>query len=189
MSYFGNAGSYLIETIIGFYLFLVLARFWMQWTRSDFRNPIGQFIITITNPFILPLRKVLPSIGLADTASIVLAFIVAFLKTWLLIQLSPVKPGLEQIAIFAVSQVIRYSIYLFIFAVFVRIIMSWFNPYGEYNPLMAPLNSLSEPLMAPARRILPAIGGLDFSAILVIIFLNLSLILIADPIQGLSGLR
>lgn len=188
MSHFGNAGSYLVDTIIGFYLFLVLARFWMQWTRSDFRNPIGQFIITLTNPFIIPLRKFIPSIGTADTASIILALLIASIKTWLLASLSNIQPALEQIAIYAVSEVIRYSIYLFIFVVFVRIISSWFNPYG-YNPLMAPIISLSEPLMAPARRITPNLGGLDLSPMLVFIFLNLSLILIADPIQVASGLR
>ena len=179
----------MIETLFGFYLFIVLARFWMQWTRSEFRNPIGQFIITVTNPLIVPLRKIIPSVGLTDTASIVLAFIVAFIKTWLLLQLINIQPGLGQIAIYAVGEAIRYSIYLFIFAVIIRVIASWINPYGGYNPMLSPFVSLSEPIMAPARRILPPIGGLDFSVILVIIFLNLSLMLIADPIQGLSGLR
>ena len=74
MNYLGNAGIYLSETLFGLALFIASLRFWMQWVRADFRNPIGKFIITVTNPIVIPLRKVIPSIGKIDTSTVVVVY-------------------------------------------------------------------------------------------------------------------
>ena len=82
MFYFQNAADFLVQAVLGFAIYIVLLRFWMQWVRADFRNQLGQFIITVTNPIVIPLRKILPSIRTIDTATIVLGLIVAFIKVF-----------------------------------------------------------------------------------------------------------
>ena len=183
MNYIGNAGSYLSQTLFGFALFIVLLRFWMQWVRADFRNPFGQFIITLTNPFIIPLRKILPSIGSIDTATVVIAFVVASIKVFMLFTINQISPALLSFFTFTLGEVIQHSIYLFFAAIFIQIIVSWVNPYSDH-PIVSIARSLAEPIMAPARRLIPPIGGLDISPILVIIFLQLSLQLIVAPLKG-----
>jgi len=183
MPYLQNASHFLIQAIIGIAIYAVLLRFWMQWVRADFRNQLGQFIITVTNPIVIPLRKVLPSIGTIDTATIVLALIVSFIKVYAFFALGPydATPNLIQYAMMSVGVFIKYSIYLFIVCIFAQIIASWVNPHS-YNPILSVATSISNPIMAPARRLIPAIGGLDLSPILVLLFLQFSLRLIVAPL-------
>ncbi|NND82040.1 MAG: YggT family protein [Gammaproteobacteria bacterium] len=183
MNYLANATNFLSQAIIGFALYVVLLRFWMQWVRADFRNQIGQFIITVTNPVVLPLRKILPSIGAVDSATVVLAFCIALLKVFILFSLH--KANLEplRLAVVALSQVILFSIHLFMAAVIIQVIASWINPHG-YNPIVAVAHAIAEPILAPARRLIPSIGGLDLSPILVFLFLQLTIQLVVYPLQN-----
>lgn len=183
MNYLGNAGSYLSQTLLGFVLYIVLLRFWMQWVRADFRNPIGQFLITVTNPVIIPLRKLIPSIGVIDTATVVFAIIVALVKVYILFVINRIAPPLLPFLSFTLGEIIQHSIYILFAAIFIQIIASWVNPYSSH-PVVSIARSLAEPIMAPARKIIPAIGGLDLSPILVILFLQLSLQLIVAPLKG-----
>lgn len=184
MQYLGNAGSYLADTLLGFYLYIILIRFWMQWVHADFRNPLGQFIITVTNPVVVPLRRLLPSIGAIDTATVVFAFAIALLKIVILVSLLGANPEWLKLAMYAFGEIIRCSVYIFMFAIFINIILSWVSPHS-YHPVLGVVNSLSEPILAQARKIIPPMGGLDFSPILVIIFLQLTLILVVAPIQNI----
>jgi len=184
MNYIGNAGSYLSQTLFGFALYIVLLRFWMQWVRADFRNPFGQFIITISNPVIIPLRKVLPSIGSIDTATVVFAFVIALIKVYLLYVINQVSVTLLPFLSFTLGEVIQHSIYILFATIFIQIIVSWVNPYSDH-PIVSIARSIAGPIMAPARKLIPPIGGLDLSPIIVIIFLQLSLQLIVAPLKGL----
>ena len=172
MPYFQNATHFLVQAIIGIAIYAVLLRFWMQWVRADFRNQLGQFIITVTNPVVIPLRKLLPSIGTIDTATIVLGLLVCGIKVYVFSVLGPYdfSANLIQYAMMTLGVFIKYSIYLFIGAIFLRAIASWINPHS-YNPILDVAHSISNPLTAPVRRIIPPIGGLDFSAVLVLFFL------------------
>jgi len=182
MPYFQNAAHFLIQAIIGIAIYAVLLRFWMQWVRADFRNQLGQFIITVTNPVVIPLRKVLPSISTIDTATIALGLIISFVKVYAFFALSSYgTPNAIQYAMMSAGVFIKYSIYLFIGCIFVQIIASWVNPHS-YNPIISVAHSISNPIMAPARRLIPAIGGLDLSPILVLLFLQFSLRLIVAPL-------
>ena len=180
MNYVANAGTLIVETLVGLYLYIVVLRFLMQWIRADFRNPLGQFIITVTNPLILPLRAILPPIGAIDTASLVAALGVAFLKVWALLTLASYSVPIGSLLIFAVSELVRSGIHLFIAATLVTIIASWIAS-GSYHPVVWVAHQIAEPLLAPARRLIPPIGGLDLSPILVFLFLNLSLTLLVAP--------
>ena len=88
MQYIQNATTYITQAIFAFAIYVVLLRFWMQWVRADFRNELGQFIITVTNPVVIPLRKVIPSIGTVDSATLFLAYLLCFLKYVVMIAIS-----------------------------------------------------------------------------------------------------
>ncbi|MEO0367922.1 MAG: YggT family protein [Pseudomonadota bacterium] len=182
MDYAANAGTLIVETLIGLYLYVILLRFWMQWVRADFRNPLGQFVIAVTNPIVLPLRTLLPAIGKIDTATVVFAFIVATIKVAAILWLSGYQPDWLTLLIFGAGETLRSSIHIFIAAIILHIVASWVAS-GMYNPIFAVAYQIAEPLLAPARRILPPIGGIDISPILVFLFLNLSLVLLVAPIS------
>jgi len=184
MTYLGNATTYLINTLLSLVLFIVILRFWMQWVRANFRNPLGQFVITVTNPVVIPLRKILPSIGSIDTATVILAFLIAILKTWTIVAIQGYSVPIVSLLAYSFGELLRYSVYLFGGAILIQIIASWINPHS-YHPILEISRAIAEPLMAPARRLLPAIAGIDFSPFLVFIFLQLTLILIVAPIQAI----
>lgn len=187
MQYLQNATSYLAEVLIGFALYIVLLRFWMQWVRTDFRNQLGQFVITVTNPVVLPLRRVVPSIGTVDTATLLLAYLISVAKLVVLFSLSSINAPLAALFPWALVAglgiLLQACIYLFMAAIFISIIASWVAPHS-YHPVLRVLRSISEPILAPARRIIPPIGGLDLSPMLVLLFLNVSQQLLVAPLLG-----
>lgn len=186
MNYVGNAGIFMIETVFGLYLLLVMLRFLLQWVRADFYNPISQGVVAITNPPLKILRRMIPGWFGIDFASLVLILLLAILKTYLIQWMIGRSPGITGVFVYSVGVVVQYLVWILIIAVIVRIVASWL--VTTYNPLLGLLYSLTEPIMAPARRLIPPFGGIDFSPILVLVFLNLTRILIVDPLlhQGQS---
>lgn len=172
-----NATNFLIQAVIGFALYIVLLRFWMQWVRTDFGNEFGQFIITVTNPLVIPLRKILPPIGTIDTATVVLALLVSLLKIAAYYLLAQGQPSLIQYLVFTIGLFLKASIYLFFAAILIGVIASWISP-NSYHPILGVARSISEPLLAPARRLIPTIGGIDFSPMVILLFLQFSLYII-----------
>ncbi|MFT6406723.1 MAG: YggT family protein [Arenicella sp.] len=187
MPYIQNASAFLIEAIFNFALYVVLLRFWMQWVRADFRNDFGQFIISATNPVIIPIRRVIPSIGVVDTATVLLAVTIALIKFYVLVLLAGgglTSYSLLKLLSVAVAAVLDSSIYVFLGAILVGIIASWVNP-NSYHPILSIARSISEPLLAPARKLIPSMGGIDFSPMLVILFLRISQMLLIAPLYRL----
>ncbi|MFT4634887.1 MAG: YggT family protein [Arenicella sp.] len=188
MPYIQNASAFLIEAIFNFALYVVLLRFWMQWVRADFRNDFGQFIVSATNPMIVPMRRLIPSLGVIDTATVLLAVSIAVLKFYALVLIA--GGGLMSYSVLkmlgiGVAAVLDSSIYVFLGAILVGIISSWINPQS-YHPILSIARSISEPLLAPARKLIPSIGGIDFSPMLVILFLRFSQILFIAPLYRLA---
>jgi YggT family protein len=184
--YISNATTYLIDVLLGLLLLIVVLRFMLQWVRADFRNPIGQFIIRFTNPMLNPLRQVIPGRGTIDIACGILAFILAFVKIWLITAISKFSFAISGLLLYTLADLLKLVIYIFMGAVIIRIIASWIAPQGSYNPLMSAVYALSEPVMAPARKLIPPLGGLDLSPIAVFIFLNLTIMLVIQPIVDLA---
>lgn len=180
-NYFGDAGSFLIDTIIGLYMLAVMLRFLLQWVRADFYNPISQFLVTVTNPPLIFLRKFIPGLFGIDLASIILLVALAVVKIYLIYAIAGMTPRISGVLLLSVGEVIQLGIYVFIFSMLIRVVLSWIQP-GGYNPVLGLINHLTEPLMAPARRIIPVFGGLDISPMLVFIFLYLTLMLVVRPI-------
>ena len=167
-----NVLTFLIHTLFTLYIGAIIIRTILAMTRADFYNPISQFLVTITNPLLIPLRKVIPSIGKIDTASWVLIFGLKALEIFLLFYIKGIQANPQTLVIATIFQVIIMIVSIFLYAVIIRAILSWFamGNMGP-NPLPSILHSITEPLLGPARKIIPPIGMFDLSAMIVILVL------------------
>lgn len=142
----------------------------MQWVRADYYNPFSVFVVKATKPVITPLRRVIPSIGPIDTATVTIAFILSLVaivfSLWITHTLALLSFSVIPISIILL---LTYAGKLIFWMILIRAIMSWISQ-GR-NPVDYLLYQLTEPLMAPIRRIIPAMGGLDFSAMIVMFIL------------------
>ncbi|OTA18029.1 hypothetical protein Xvie_00713 [Xenorhabdus vietnamensis] len=163
--------NFIFSTVLDLYIAVLLLRVWMQWARCDFYNPFAQFIVKITQPVVRPLRRVIPAIGPIDTASVVLTYPLILLKIllsiWLTVGQFLIPSGV--IFLFGVIELLAAAGKLVFWLVIARALLSWVSQ-GR-NPVDYVLLQLTEPLMAPIRRIIPSMGGLDFSAMIVILIL------------------
>ena len=180
-SYFGDAGSFLIDTIIGLYILAVMLRFLLQWVHADFYNPVSQFLVTVTNPPLIFLRRFIPGLFGIDLASIILMLLLEVAKTYLISWINNFTPNFPGVLLLAVGELIQLAVWIFIITLFIRVILSWIQP-GGYNPVLGLIQQLTEPLLAPARRLIPSFGGLDISPIAIFILLYLTLMLVVRPI-------
>jgi YggT family protein len=187
VTYFSQAGLYLIQLVFGFYILLVLLRLLFQLVRASFYNPVSQFIVTLTQPPMQFLRRFIPGLFGVDMAAVVLLLALQILEIYVIAWFQGASPAAGGVVVIAVAQLIEFTVYVFIVAIFIRIILSWVNPYGTRHPVGDLLHSLTEPLLAPARRLIPPIGGLDLSPIAVFVLLQLTLILIVRPLRDFGG--
>jgi len=185
-NYFAQAALYLIEIVFGLYIIAVLLRYLLARVRADFYNPLSQFLVKVTNPAIIPLRRFIPGYLGIDWPSIVLLVFVQGIKIILLTLIAsgriPAPPGL---VVLIIAHLLQTIVYVYLFIIIIQIIISWVNP-GAYNPITVLMHQLSEPILRPARRLIPPAGGFDWSALVVLILINLSLILIVAPIMDLG---
>lgn len=175
-----NILLYLIQTAVTLYLVAVLLRFALQWARADFYNPLTQFIVKVTNPLLIPLRRVIPGFGGLDLAALVLAVLIQLAGFLLIFTLfsSQFPPPLS-LLIWSCIGVVWYLVNLYFFAILAMIILSWIAG-GSYNPAIALIFQITEPVMAPFRKLMPDMGGLDLSPILVFIVINVIKMLIGN---------
>lgn len=176
--------TFLVKTLIDLYVMVLLLRIWMQWSRCDFYNPFSQFIVKITQPVIGPLRRIIPSVGPIDTASLLLAFLLTTLKYPILLLIQSGSLSLDPMnLLIGLLSLLKAAGTLVFWMVIIRAIMSWVSQ-GR-SPFDFVLMQMTEPLMAPIRRILPAMGGIDFSGMGVILVLYLLNYLGMDLFPGL----
>jgi YggT family protein len=149
---------------------VVVLRLWLQFARADFYNPFSQFVVKATQPIVAPMRRILPSIGRLDTATLVLALLVAGLKI-VAINLVLGGTGFDILSIIVVSFliVVKEALTLVMYVLILRAIMSWVSQGA--NPMELVLGQLTEPMLAPIRKRLPDMGGLDLSVMVVIVLL------------------
>jgi YggT family protein len=172
MSAFNEIFGYLIQTLLSLYLVAMLLRFLLQLVHADFYNPICQFLVKVTNPLVLPLRKVIPGFAGMDMASLLLAIGLQLAGIVALLMINSLGlPGIVQLLLWSVLGVIGLLVNIYFFALLAMIILSWVAP-GSQHPAIYLLHQITEPVMAPVRKMLPAMGGLDFSPILVFILIN-----------------
>ena len=166
-----SALVFVVNALTSLYLLVLLLRFWLPWLRADFRNPLAQGILKLTSPVIVPLRRIVPSFGRLDTATILVAFVVQYLGLLLILLIIGASAAFSVIATPAAVKLVLLSANLFMFAIFVRIILSWISS-GQYNPATAIISTMTEPLLRPVRRLIQPLGGFDISPIFVIIALG-----------------
>lgn len=166
-----DALDFILQAIASLFLFILLLRFWLPWFRADFRNPVAQAILKITSPVIVPLRRILPSIGKIDTATVVVAFVVQFLTIVARLFLHGASAPFIPIAVTAFLELCILSANLFMLIIIVSILLSWFAQ-GTYNPVTAMVSSIADALLRPFRRLIPPLGGLDLSPIIPIVLLG-----------------
>jgi YggT family protein len=184
-NYFGNAGQFLIDTLFGLYILAFMLRFLFQWARADFYNPVSQFLVKVTNPLLVPVRRIIPGLFGLDMAAILIMFLLSFLKLSLIVLIKGGGIMPAAFAVYAVAELLQLAIYVFIFTIIVQAILSWINPHS-YNPITSLLYSLNQPLLRPAQRILPDLGGLDLSPLLVLLVLQLLLMLVVAPLKDVA---
>ncbi|ALB63974.1 Integral membrane protein YggT, involved in response to extracytoplasmic stress (osmotic shock) [Cronobacter condimenti 1330] len=164
--------TFLVKTVIELYVMVLLLRIWMQWARCDFYNPLAQTVVKFTQPVISPLRRIIPSIGPIDTSSLLVAFILSTLKFPLLMLIQSGGLSLDPFnLVVGLLSILKSAGFLVFWVIIIRSLMSWVSQ-GR-SPIEFVLIQLTEPLMAPIRRVLPAMGGIDFSAMGVILALYL----------------
>lgn len=171
---------FIVNVVLGLYTAAVMLRFLLQWARADFYNPICQAIVKITSPLLLPLRRIVPGWRKLDFAAVVLIIIVQVVNVALVLWLLrlPLPAGLITWWVFL--KIIFVLVNLYFVTILVEAILSWVNP-SPRNPLVSVLWSLNAPLLRPARRLIPTLGGLDFSPLVVLIVLEVINILLPLP--------
>jgi YggT family protein len=177
---------YLIQTVLSLFLLAVLLRFLLQLVRADFYNPISQFLVKVTNPLVLPLRKVIPGLGGFDMASLLLALLLQMAGIALIYLINGHGlPNIVLLLVWSVLGIVGLMVNIYFFALLAMIILSWIAP-GSKNPALFLLFQITEPVMAPFRKALPSMGGLDFSPILVFILINVIQIALRHMAAGVG---
>lgn len=161
-----NTLTFLLSTVIELYTMVLLLRVWMQWARCDFYNPFSQFVVKITQPIIGPLRRIIPPMGPIDSASLLVAFILSVIKAIVLFKVITFQAIIWIAAVLILLKTIGLLIF---WVLLVMAIMSWVSQ-GR-SPIEYVLIQLAEPLLSPIRRILPAMGGIDFSPMVLVLLL------------------
>jgi YggT family protein len=185
-AYFTDPLVFLVKTLFGLYITVVVIRFLLQWARADFYNPVSQFVVKLTSPVLRPLRKMIPGYRGLDTASVVLAWLLKAAELAILTLLLGLDRNPLGALAWALPALVGLIISIFLFAVLIRVILSWLNP-DPYNPAVDLLTRLTDPIMRPAQRLIPPVSGIDLSPMVVMIGLVLLEMLLLPPLQFLTG--
>lgn len=168
---------YLISTITDLYVTAILIRLLLQWVKADFYNPLSQFLVKITNPVLIPARRLIPSVGKLDTASVVVMLLLELLQLVIISLLSKTDYGFQFLLLFAVKKLLVALLLTYFVLIIARVIISWFASRSGH-PLIPLIYQLTEPVLRPINRFLPAFGGVDLSPLFALIALRALLLLL-----------
>ena len=181
-NYLANPLEFLVTTLFSLYILAVMLRFLLGVVRADFYNPVSQFLVRITNPLLIPMRKVIPSIGKYDTSALLLMLLLQLLSLGLVVLLRGISVPFVTLLIAAVGELVMLVINVFMFSIVIQVILSWVNP-GTYNPVTSLIYSITSPIMRPIQRIIPPLSGIDLSPLVAILGLQVLRMLIM-PLLG-----
>jgi YggT family protein len=185
-----QAVAFVLDALFHLFILAVLVRFWMQALRAPVRNPIAQFTIALTDFAVKPLRRVIPGFFNLDIASLVVAWLAEFvLQVLLVLVLTEASitenPGVLSVVLFlALVKLVRLSLYVFMGAIIIQAVLSWF---ATYHPVAPFFDALSRPFLKPIQRAVPLIGGVDISPVLVLIAFQLILMLPVTWLEAQAG--
>jgi YggT family protein len=173
-----EAIRYIVDTLLWLLTLAFLLRLLFQLVRADFRDPLADAIVRITNWLILPLRRLLPPIGKVDTATVVAVIVVASVRTAVLFGFAGSDFG-DWLSFLRVTllALVDLTLHVYLFALLLYWLTSFVSP-GGYAPGVRLLAQLCEPILRPVRRIIPPIGQIDFSVLWVSIAIGAMLILL-----------
>jgi len=179
-SYWQNPIVFLVQIAFMLYILAVMLRFLLQLVRADAFNPLAQFLLRVTEPVLRPLRRLIPGTRRFDTASVVFMYVLEFasLEAVLAIRGMTAIAPTPYLLLAALVNVVVLLLNLYLFTILIQVILSWVSP-GAYNPALSVLYSINEPLLEQARRVIPPLGGIDFSPLLVLVAIEVIKMLIA----------
>lgn len=183
-----TAAIYVVQTLGSLYLLIMLLRFVLQLVRADFYNPLSQFIVRATQPLLKPVRRIIPSLFGLDMSSLLLAIVIQMIIMALTLLLAYGTTGNPlQLLVWAIIGVTALFLKIFFFAMIISVILSWVAPQS-HNPGAELVNQICEPALAPFRRIVPNLGGLDISPILAFMVLKLLDMLVINNLAAMSNM-
>lgn len=177
MSVIQQIGVFLVETLLSLYISAIVIRFLLGYARADFYNPLSQFLVKVTNPVLVPVRRFIPSFGKLDTSAVVVALVLILIKIVLLAGLTGSSIGIVTLLALSVGELIRSVIWIYIIGLLLMAVISWIGS-SHGNPVAPLVNSLVNPLVAPVRRRLPPVGMMDLSPMVVMLGLYVLLIVV-----------
>lgn len=173
----GGALIYLISTITDLYVAAILLRLLLQWVGADFYNPLSQFLIKITNPVLVPVRRVIPPIGKLDTASVVVMLVLEMLQLIIISLLGQMEFGIPFLLLFAVKKLLLTLLMTYFVLIIARVFISWVASHSSH-PLIPLVYQLTEPVLRPFSKLIPPIGGIDLSPLFALIALRFLMLLL-----------
>jgi YggT family protein len=177
-----EAINYLLSFAFNALLMLLVLRVWLQMVRADFYNPFSQFIVKVTNPLVIPLRRIIPGFGGVDISTVLLAFMVATLKFIIIPLLNGGDINIISALYLGFIYLIKQTGILLFMLMLIMALMS--RVVQGYNPTQAIFHQLTEPFLKPIRRIVPSIGGLDLSVLIAFLLLNVVNIFLSGAVPG-----
>jgi YggT family protein len=182
-----DALTFIFRTLLDLYIITFVLRLILQWVRADFRNPLTQFILRITNPLVIPLRRLIPATGGLDTATALIVILLELLMTVALIKFACLgEPDVTQLLLITLLRLTYLTLRIYLFIILIYVIMSWISP-GTYNPAASLLSSVAEPVLRPLRKYIPSIGGLDLSPLFALVGIQ-ALTMVLPIGQAMGGL-
>lgn len=179
----GDGLSFLIDALVQPFAAVLLFRFHAVWLQAPMRNPIGEFVMAITDFIVLPVRRYLPAVWGMDMATLLLAFIVelVYLGLLLWVQDYPFHGfPLPSLLVWTMVKLLKISIYLLLATLLAEAILSWVNPHTPLAPMLFAVN---RPFVQPLRRRIPPVGNVDLSVLILFIICQFILIV---PVGGLE---
>jgi YggT family protein len=169
---------YLVNTVFGLFIVALLLRFYLQWVRAPFRNPLSEFLQALTDFIVRPARRLIPGLWGLDLATFALAWFAQFLEILVVLQIRGVSPGpdagmiVAAAALMALVMLAKIGLYIVMVAVIAQVLLSWVGPY---SPMMPLLNSMTRPFLRVFQRRIPPIGNVDLSPLFLLVAVQLLL--------------
>ena len=174
---FTQIASLIVDFVGGFFVLMFLLRFYFQWLRVPFRNQVGEFVIATTNWLVLPARRLVPGLAGLDLPTLLLAWVLQTLCVWIVVAMRDIDPALIDVILRAALDLLRYSLYILVFAIIVQVVISWVNPYAPMAPVF---NAVTAPFLRPLRRFIPPLAGVDLTPLVLLIVIQIILIVLAN---------
>lgn len=193
-----NSLGFIIGTLLNLYAMIVALRFVMQAVRADYYNPIAQFVVRATDPLLVPMRRVIPSVAGYDSASLLLVYVILVIKLLAFKALSlgaaPAIGSAINVAVVAAPTLLYVAFVdlvhlffnIFIFSLFIQALMSWL-PNSSGHPVNGLLHNITSPILTPVRRFVPPLGGFDLSTLISIIGLYAIRIFVVGVLMSFVG--